>query len=200
MRTSQSQGFYNSKQNSSKLGHQPSITLDEDSKQVVITDEMVFRAAMSRDYRNMQELSINQEQINFLDSNNPVLRQLVTLRKLDLSFNRILKIDNLDSLKELRELNLSFNLIETIDNLHKIPQLRSVNLNQNKIRQLENLRGLRKLEILSIAGNLLEDLTISGGGEPLLELKEINAGKNKIQVIKSSFSLFPNVRNLFSLI
>jgi Leucine-rich repeat (LRR) protein len=55
-----------------------------------------------------------------------------------------------------------------------------VNLNQNKIRQLENLRGLRKLEILSIAGNLLEDLTISGGGEPLLELKEINAGKNKI--------------------
>jgi Leucine-rich repeat (LRR) protein len=74
-----------------------------------------------------------------------------------------------------------------------------VNLNQNKIRQLENLRGLRKLEILSIAGNLLEDLTISGGGEPLLELKEINAGKNKIQVIKSSFSLFPNVRILLNM-
>jgi Leucine-rich repeat (LRR) protein len=115
---------------------------------VVLNDDMVFRNAMSRDYKNMQELSVNSEEINFLDSGNLIIRQLSALRKLDLSFNRISKIDNLDSLKELRELNLSFNQIEAIDNLHKLPQLRVVNLNNNKIRMLENLKGLRKLETL----------------------------------------------------
>ncbi len=87
-------------------------------------------------------------------------------------------------------------MIENIDNLHKLPQLRSVVLNNNRISQLENLRGLRKLEILSIAGNLLEDLNVRGAGEPMIELKEIDARRNKIQVIKNSFSLFPNVRCL----
>jgi hypothetical protein len=54
-------------------------------------------------------------------------------------------------------------------------------LNHNRIKKLENLKGLRKLEVLSIIGNLLEDLTIYGSGiEPLLELKEIHAPRNKI--------------------
>jgi Leucine-rich repeat (LRR) protein len=150
-------------------------------KPILITDEMVFKSAMSRDYRNMQELTLAQENISFLDNNNIVLKQLTALRKLDLSFNKIARIDNLDTLKELRELNLSFNHLENIDNLHKLPQLRTVMLNHNKIRQLENLKGLRKLESLSIIGNLLEDLNVYGpGAEPLLELKEINASKNQI--------------------
>lgn len=38
---------------------------------------MVFRSAMTRDYRSIQELYINQEDINFLDTNNIVLHQLV---------------------------------------------------------------------------------------------------------------------------
>lgn len=57
------------------------------------------------------------------------------------------------------------------------------------------MKGLRKLETLQVSGNLLEDLIVSGGGaEPLLELREIQASKNKIQIIRHSFSLFPNVR------
>ncbi len=76
---------------------------------------------MSRDYRNMQELSIVQEGVTGIDNGNPILRQLTQLRKLDLSFNSIARIDNLDSLKELRELNLAFNRLEQIDNLYKLP-------------------------------------------------------------------------------
>lgn len=82
---------------------------------------MVFKSAMTRDYRNMQELSIIQEGVTHIDSGNMVFRQLTALRKLDLSFNKISKIDHLESLKELRELNLSFNRISTIENLCKIP-------------------------------------------------------------------------------
>ena len=138
-----------------------------------------------------------QEGITHLDNGHMVLRQLTSLKKLDLSFNKITKIDNLDVLKELRELNLSFNRIETMENLGKIVNLRLVNLSHNKIRRLENLKNLRKLEVLSITGNLLEDLTVYGTGlEPLLELKELNAGKNKIQIVKQALNMFPNVRLL----
>ena len=127
------------------------------------------------------------------------MRQLTALRKLDLSFNLIGKIDNLDSLKELRELNLAFNRLEGIDNLHKLPQLRVVVLNHNKIKRLESLKGCRKLEVISVIGNLLEDINVYGGGvEPLLELRELNAARNKIQLIKQAITLFPNVRISYS--
>lgn len=41
-----------------------------------------------------------------------MLKQFTNLKRLDLSFNKLAKIDNLDTLKELRELNLSYNRIE----------------------------------------------------------------------------------------
>jgi len=41
---------------------------------------------------------------------------------------------------------------------------------------------LRKLEVLQVTGNLLEDLYVYGGAtEPMIELKEIQASRNKIQ-------------------
>lgn len=47
---------------------------------------------------------------------------------------------------------------------------------------MENLKNVRKLEVLTIAGNQLEDLNIYGTGfsEPLIELKELIAPRNKI--------------------
>jgi protein phosphatase 1 regulatory subunit 7 len=138
-----------------------------------------------------------QEGITFIDNGNGVLRQLSQLKKLDLSFNKISRIDNLECLKELRELNLSYNRIEEIHpNIGKIVNLRVVNLNHNKIRRLENLKNCRKLEVLQVGGNALEDLNVYGTAqEPLLELRELHAERNKIQVVKASLSLFPNVRH-----
>ena len=84
-------------------------------------------------------------------------------------------------MKDLRDLNLSYNLIEVIENLAKLPNLRTVSLDHNKIKKLENLKQCRKLEILSVRGNLLEDLNFHGPApEPLLELRELHAGRNKI--------------------
>lgn len=76
---------------------------------------------------------------------------------------------------------MSYNQITVIDNLQKLGNLRVLNLDHNKISKLENLRSLRKLEILSVVGNLLEDVYIHGGvTEPMIELKELNAARNKI--------------------
>ena len=49
------------------------------------------------------------EGVTFLDTGNLILKQLVNLKKLDLSFNKLAKIDNIDTLLNLRELNLSYN-------------------------------------------------------------------------------------------
>jgi len=67
---------------------------------------------MTRDYAKIQDLSIISEGVTFIDAGNIMLKQFVNLKKLDLSFNKLAKIDNLDTLKELRELNLSYNRIE----------------------------------------------------------------------------------------
>ena len=157
MRTSAS-GFY--QQLNLTHNHSTPNLNEGEKKQVLITDDVVFKNAMTRDYRSIQDLSIIQEDITFIDNGNIILKQLSSLRRLDLSFNKLTKIDNLDSLKELRELNLSFNQIEMIEHLGKLPNLRVVTLNHNKIRKIENLKNLRKLEVLNLAGNLIEDMSV----------------------------------------
>ena len=82
---------------------------DEENKQQLIDDDLIFKCAMTREYKNIQELSIVSEGLTFLDSGNLFLKQLVNLRKLDLSFNKLPKIDNLETLVNLKELNLSYN-------------------------------------------------------------------------------------------
>lgn len=89
---------------------------------------------MTRDYKAIIDLQIMSESITFIDAGNIILKQLTNLRKLDLSFNKLMKIDNLDTLKELRELNLSYNQIDYIDGLNKLPNLRVLNLDHNRIK------------------------------------------------------------------
>lgn len=89
---------------------------------------------MTRDYAKVQELSIISEGVTFIDAGNVMLKQFTNLKKLDLSFNKITKIEGLDCLKDLKELNLSYNRIETIENLNKLPNLRVLNLDHNKIK------------------------------------------------------------------
>ena len=132
----------------------------EEEKSKIIEEDLVFKCAMTREYKNIQDLQIIQEGITFIDAGNIMLKQMTSLRRLDLSFNKLYKIGNLDCLKELRELNLSFNVIDSIENLNKLPNLRTLILDHNRIKQLENLKNLRKLELLSITGNLLEDLYV----------------------------------------
>eukprot|EP00347_Sterkiella_histriomuscorum_P021343 403334317 len=168
----------------------------EENKQQLIDEALVFKCAMTRDYAKLTDLQIISEGVTFIDAGNVMLKQFTNLKTLDLSFNKLQKINNLDTLKELRELNLSYNRIETMENLNKLPNLRVLVLDHNKIKQLENLKYLRKLEILQVTGNLLEDLYIYGGvTEPMIELKEIQAGRNKIKNLKQ-LQHFPNVEEI----
>ena len=53
----------------------------------VIDEEMVFKVAMTRDFKSMTELSLIAEKINFLNFGNSVLTKTNHLVKLDLSYN-----------------------------------------------------------------------------------------------------------------
>lgn len=66
------------------------------------------------------------------------------LVKLDLSFNKIEQIKNLEPLKMLEDLNLTGNPIKVIENLN-LPQLKSLTMDSCKIRQIENLKVVKKL-------------------------------------------------------
>ena len=147
---------------------------------------------MTRDYKSIYDLNIVREQLTYVDSMSPFLKAMTNLKRLDLSFNYLKRIDPLESLRELRELNLSFNRIEEITNLHKLPNLQILVLNSNRIKRLENLKTLRKLEILSLSGNLLEELAVFNTTEPMIELKEINVARNLITTVKL-LNQFPNV-------
>jgi len=74
------------------------------------------------------------------------------LKQLNLSYNYIKKIDNLQNLSKLTLLDLSFNQIQKLENIGHLRQLKSLNLNNNKIHLLT-------LEIQSICG--LEELKLS---------------------------------------
>lgn len=68
-----------------------------------------------------------------------------TLENLDLSFNRLGKIENLDELVNLKKLYLVHNQIFKIENLDKLTELELLELGDNKIRVIENLEKLEKL-------------------------------------------------------
>lgn len=118
----------------SNFNNSPKKDQEQEDKQQLIDDDLVFKCAMTRDLKNVQELAIVSEGLSFIDHGNMVLKQLVNLRKLDLSFNKLYRIDNLEALVSLKELNLSYNQIDRIENLAKIPGLRILNLDHNKIR------------------------------------------------------------------
>ena len=65
----------------------------------MIDDEIVFKCAMTREYSKIVELNIVSEGITFIDNGNLLLKSMgPSLRKLDLSFNKLKRIEGLDCL------------------------------------------------------------------------------------------------------
>jgi hypothetical protein len=53
----------------------------------VIDEEMVFKVAMTRDFKSLTELSLIAEKVNYINFGNSVLTKTNHLIKLDLSYN-----------------------------------------------------------------------------------------------------------------
>jgi Leucine-rich repeat (LRR) protein len=76
-----------------------------------------------------------------------------------------------------------------------MPQLRVLTLDQCKIRKIENLTACKKLTHLSLRGNLIEDCSIQGGAQQLIELKNLCLSRNRITQIRTIYG-YPNLEEL----
>ncbi|KFD71743.1 hypothetical protein M514_16263 [Trichuris suis] len=81
------------------------------------------------------------------------------IQRLDLTCNCLTEICNLQHLPFLRELNLSNNRIEKVDNWHcKLGNVKKIWLTNNKVRSLKGFSKLYSLEFLDVRDNQLTHL------------------------------------------
>ncbi|KAG6043096.1 hypothetical protein E4U17_001101 [Claviceps sp. LM77 group G4] len=104
------------------------------------------------------------------------LDDLKRLTCLDLSFNKIKHIKNIDHLTELKDLFLVANKISRIEGLDACEKLTSLELGSNRIRELKNLGNLKNLEELWVAKNKITELT-GLGGLPKIRLLSIQSNR-----------------------
>ncbi|CUM66206.1 uncharacterized protein PRCAT00003865001 [Priceomyces carsonii] len=150
----------------------------------------------------LEELDLYDNRINHISSS---LNQLVNLKNLDLSFNKIKTIKNIDkltklenlyfvqnkikeiknleTLKELKNLELGGNKIEFISQtMHSLESLTQLWLGKNKIHKFENLDYLLNLRILSIQSNRISKIE---GLDKLINLEELYLSHNGVETIEN---------------
>lgn len=103
-----------------------------------------------------------------------------TFKDLDLYDNRIKHISsNISKLVNLENLDLSFNKIKHIKNLEQLVHLKNLYFVQNKISVIENLSTLKKLVNLELGGNRISEI-LPASFTGLESLQELWLGKNSI--------------------
>jgi hypothetical protein len=103
---------------------------------------------------------------------------MLTCTELALSFNKILKISNLDNLLKLEKLKLDNNMIMKIENLDHLVNIKWLDLSFNYITKIENLEKLTELTDLSLFSNQISDVE---GLDTCLNLNILSIGKNSIK-------------------
>lgn len=146
--------------------------------------------------RGSFEISINNNKIIYLKITYKNLnyvpeqiKKLENLEKLDLSWNDIKKIENLNNLRNLQELHLRGNELKEIRGLDNLINLKTFDLGINKITKIENLDNLINLQELSLSGNKITKIE---NLDNLQNLRELYLSKNKIETAE-------NLKNLLNL-
>jgi len=105
-----------------------------------------------------------------------------------LSYQNILKIDNLIGFDKLIKLQLDNNIIEKIENLGHLTSLEALDLSFNNISEIQGLETLTNLTTLSLFSNRITQL---GGLDSLTKLQVLSVGNNLIQQLDNVMYLRP---------
>ncbi|SCV02684.1 LAMI_0H01926g1_1 [Lachancea mirantina] len=128
-------------------------------------------------FTKLKELCLRQ---NLIESMSEVDVLPACIEDIDLYDNKIKHISsNVNKLTNLTNLDLSFNKIKHIKNLERLVKLENLYFVQNKISKIENLGTLTKLKNLELGGNKIETIG-PNSFEGLGNLQEIWLGKNSI--------------------
>ena len=104
-------------------------------------------------------------------------------RSVNLSQNKIERIEGLQALPELRELYLGRNRIRTIEGLGNLEKLEVLMLEVNEIEEVSGLSHLKSLKRLGLAGNKLRNIT---GLRGLTSLEEVSIESSRNQLDEAS--------------
>eukprot|EP00455_Lapot_gusevi_P007724 TRINITY_DN13300_c0_g1_i4.p1 TRINITY_DN13300_c0_g1~~TRINITY_DN13300_c0_g1_i4.p1 ORF type:complete len:354 (+),score=70.16 TRINITY_DN13300_c0_g1_i4:73-1134(+) len=124
--------------------------------------------------QTLTQLDLYENHIEAIDLH---LQQLANLTWLDISFNGIRVIENLEGLAQLRELYLAHNKITTISGLQHLNNLTLLELGSNRIRTIENLEGLNNLRELWLGRNKISAIS---GLESLVSLQRLSLQSNRL--------------------
>lgn len=134
-------------------------------------------------FRNLKLICLRQ---NLIDSiaDIKLVRNKELVEELDFYDNRINHISkHVSEFRNLLVLDLSFNKIKSIKNLEGVGKLRKLFFVQNKISHIENIEHLTSLETLELGGNRVESI-----GEVMLKMTSLTdlwLGKNYISRIRN---------------
>ena len=137
---------------------------------------------------NLQQLDISSNKISKIER----LDNLPSLQQLDISYNQISKLENLDNLPSLQQLDISSNKISKIERLDNLPSLQQLNISHNQITKLENLDKLPNLQELNISSNKITKLENLDGLPNLQQLELIGNQITKLE----NLDKLPNLQQL----
>lgn len=129
--------------------------------------------------KNLTELNLSFNKIKKIQN----IRQLTWLSKLDLGNNELTRIEGLETLERLQNLHLGYNQLTSTAGLEKLYNLRSLQLQRNKLTDIANLAQLKNLETLKLEFNQLTDEDVEFISA-LPKLRVITVAENKIDPAK----------------
>ncbi|KAI8577182.1 hypothetical protein K450DRAFT_253253 [Umbelopsis ramanniana AG] len=128
--------------------------------------------------RNMQELHAE----NNLISSWSGVKHMKLLVRLNLSHNRLRDLNlSGSSLHSLEMLNLAFNGIERLENLEHLTSLRAINLDHNEIKWMNIYQTLPSLELLRLSFNRLKIMDAS----PFPSVKTLYLDDNQLMTVRN---------------
>lgn len=125
-------------------------------------------------FKNLQELNLSFNKIAEIKN----LNDLTFIKKLDLWNNEITEVKWLDKLKTLESLHLWYNKITDVNNLENLSNLTSLKIQHNNIDNISWLQKLYNLEELKMEFNNLDDEDLKNIKD-LKKLKIITVWENK---------------------
>lgn len=125
---------------------------------------------------NLQDLNLSFNQISKIEN----LDKLSNLGRLQLHKNNITKISWLSELKNLMILSLWYNQISKVSWLSELSNLQELELLRNQISDLSRLSDLPNLTSLKLEFNQISDINQLGFVVKLKNLKRLSIGENKL--------------------
>lgn len=140
----------------------------------------------------MVDIDLYDNKIKHISSN---IRKLTNLESLDLSFNKIKHIKNLETLVKLENLFFVQNKISKVENLGSLKALRNLELGGNQIHEIEegSLKGLTNLEEIWLGKNMITRLN---NLHHLTQLRILSIQSNRLTKIEGLENL-TNLEELY---